>query len=89
MIDGIGYLGGDPRRRQRGADFESRYGWQGVFVALAGVTALSAVGFRGVCTRCADERPRSNNQRSERQRMSLADEVFATLRAARVGRLLR
>lgn len=43
MIDGIGYLGG-VLAGDSVARISVAYGWQGVFVALAGVSALSAVG---------------------------------------------
>jgi sugar phosphate permease len=43
MIDGIGYLGG-VLAGDSVARISVAYGWQGVFVALAAVSALSAVG---------------------------------------------
>jgi len=42
MIDGIGYLGGILAGTSI-TQISSAYGWQGVFVALAGLTAISAV----------------------------------------------
>jgi len=42
IIDGVGYLGGILSGNPL-AELSVRYGWQGVFVALAGVTALSAL----------------------------------------------
>ena len=42
MIDGIGYLGGILAGTSV-SQISSAYGWQGVFVALAGVTAISAI----------------------------------------------
>jgi OPA family glycerol-3-phosphate transporter-like MFS transporter len=41
MIDGVGYLGG-VLALQRAPDIEIAFGWQGVFVALAAVSGLSA-----------------------------------------------
>jgi OPA family glycerol-3-phosphate transporter-like MFS transporter len=41
MIDGIGYLGG-VLALQRAPDIEIAFGWQGVFVALAIASGLSA-----------------------------------------------
>jgi sugar phosphate permease len=43
IIDGVGYLGGVVAGDSV-ARISVSYGWQGVFVALAGVTALTAVG---------------------------------------------
>jgi OPA family glycerol-3-phosphate transporter-like MFS transporter len=43
LIDGIGYLGGAVANDSV-ARISVSFGWQGVFVALAGVSALSAVG---------------------------------------------
>ena len=42
MIDGIGYLGG-VLAGDSVARISVAYGWQGVFVALAGVSALAAL----------------------------------------------
>jgi sugar phosphate permease len=42
MIDGIGYLGGILAGTSI-TQISSEFGWQGVFVALAGITAVSAV----------------------------------------------
>ena len=42
MIDGIGYLGGILAGTSI-TQISGAYGWQGVFVALAGVTAISAL----------------------------------------------
>jgi sugar phosphate permease len=42
MIDGIGYLGGILAGTSV-TQVSNSYGWQGVFVALAGVTALAAI----------------------------------------------
>jgi sugar phosphate permease len=43
MIDGIGYLGGILAGTSV-TQISTAFGWQGVFVALAAVTALAAVG---------------------------------------------
>ncbi|HZO21547.1 MAG TPA: hypothetical protein VFB37_03515, partial [Steroidobacteraceae bacterium] len=43
IIDGVGYLGGVVAGDSV-ARISVSYGWQGVFVALAGVTALTALG---------------------------------------------